>query len=228
MTYLIAIEGIDGVGKHTQSELLLARARSAGLSAALLSFPRYGDTFFGHEIRKFLTGEYGTHTDPRLAGLLFAGDRLESLPELQAELHSHEIVIVDRYVGSNLAYQAAWGPHADQSAIVDWLEHVEYEIYGMPRADVTVLLDLPVSSAARRLESRAPTMGRVTQDAYEADHAYLLRCSDAYAILAQREPGWVRVQCEEQGVSLTPQQVANGVWQHVAAGVQIPEVQSPA
>jgi dTMP kinase len=57
---LIAIEGIDGSGKGTQSRILVERIRQTGRKVELISFPRYEETFFGRLIGSFLNGEFGS------------------------------------------------------------------------------------------------------------------------------------------------------------------------
>src|SRR5436309_12852628 len=102
---LIAIEGIDGSGKGTQARRLIERLAASGRRAALLSFPRYGETLFGRAIGEFLNGRFGTldQVHPFLASLLYAGDRFESRRLLAELLATHDVVVLDRYVASHLA-----------------------------------------------------------------------------------------------------------------------------
>src|SRR5438477_4414931 len=106
---LIAIEGIDGAGKGTQSHLLRARLAQAGLHVELLSFPRYGETFFARSIADYLNGRFGPlkAIDPHLPAMLYAGDRFESRALIQQLGGAADVVLFDRYVASNLAHQAA-------------------------------------------------------------------------------------------------------------------------
>src|SRR5438309_1161111 len=67
---LVAIEGIDAAGKNTQAGLLRARAEASGLSAAVLSFPRYGETRYAQFVADYLNGAYG---DLGSVGPHFAG-----------------------------------------------------------------------------------------------------------------------------------------------------------
>jgi len=55
---LIAIEGIDGSGKHTQSKLLEHSLTARGFSVLATGFPQY-ESWFGHMVGKFLDGDFG-------------------------------------------------------------------------------------------------------------------------------------------------------------------------
>ncbi len=213
---LVALEGIDGAGKQTQSAALLSRARAAGWRAVGISFPRYGETFFAAAVQDLLQGRYGHANDPRLAGLVFAGDRLESRPLIERALAEADLVVADRYVASNLAYQAARAPASERAAVVAWLEAVEHEVFGLPRADLTVLFDLPVALAAGRVAGRRGG-DRPDGDLYEADHALLEACRDAYQDLAAKRPDWVVVPLVDDGRERAPAEVADAVFAAVAA-----------
>ena len=198
---LIAIEGIDGSGKGTQSRLLVDALNAAGRRAALLSFPRYSETFFGARIGDFLNGRFGSldAVDPFLASLLFAGDRLESKPVLEAALAEHDVVVLDRYVASNVAHQGAKREGAERTELIRRIEHVEFALNALPRPDVTVWLDLPVPLAVRLIAAKSQRdYTEKAADLQEADAAYLARVAAVYAELATGD-GWARVPCSAGG-----------------------------
>jgi dTMP kinase len=94
---LIAIEGIDGSGKHTQANLLEHSLRSSGFPVYSTGFPQY-DSWFGQMVGKFLNGDFGPleSIDPRFTALLYAGDRFEGKPQLESALREGKVVLVDR------------------------------------------------------------------------------------------------------------------------------------
>src|SRR5918992_1792925 len=102
--FLVAIEGIDGSGKGTQAALLAERARTEGLDVASFSFPRYGESAFSGLIADYLNGALG-EVRPELAALLYAGDRFSARAELLQALADHDLVVLHRYVASNLPHQ---------------------------------------------------------------------------------------------------------------------------
>lgn len=153
---LVAIEGIDGSGKGTQAQMLLERAREVGYTAALLSFPQYQVTQSSKWIAEYLKGDFGelNEVHPLYAGMLFALDRFESKKQILDSLEEHALVIMDRYVASNLAYQSARVAMDDRARFVDRLLKIEYEIYGLPRPDLTLFLDMPVAFSEHLISER--------------------------------------------------------------------------
>ncbi len=153
---LVAIEGIDGSGKGTQAEMLLERAREMGYTTALLSFPQYQLTQCSKWIAEYLKGKLGelNEVHPLFAGTLFALDRFESKNQIIHSLKEHDLVILDRYVASNLAYQGARVANGDRTKFVDRLLKLEYEIYGLPKPDLTLFLDMPVAFSEHLISER--------------------------------------------------------------------------
>lgn len=192
MPLLVVIEGIDGSGKGTQATQLRDRLERRGMQVGLLSFPRYSETFFGQRIGDFLNRRFGdlNQVDPFLASLLYAGDRLESKTELNRLLASNEVLILDRYVPSNIAHQAGKRTGAERQQLADWIEKIEYEIHGLPRPDLVVLLDTP-ADVSQELIARKAQRDYTTEkaDMQEADTGYLDRVRSAYCELA-RERHW--------------------------------------
>src|SRR5947209_2867214 len=87
----------------------MAQAKGPRHSAGLLSFPRYQATLFGRAVGDFLNGRFGSleEVHPFLVSLLFAGDRFESKSVLLDAIETHDVVVLDRYVYSNVAHQAS-------------------------------------------------------------------------------------------------------------------------
>ena len=168
--YLVAIEGIDAVGKNTHTLLLAKWLKRRGVRSTRMSFPDY-ETTIGKEIKSFLSGR--TAYPRELQHLLFATNRWEKLDELKSRLRQGEMLIVNRYTASNLAYGKANGLD------VGWLANLEN---GMPIADLVIVLD----AAPRALVSRRPAGSK---DAYEKSSALQDKAQKAYRELA-RTRGW--------------------------------------
>ncbi len=169
---------------------------------SLLSFPRYGKTLMAQTIADYLNGRFGdlNATPPEFAALLYAGDRLESRGMLLEQLGAHDVVVVDRYVASNAAYQAAKLGADRRKGFLQWLDSLEYGLYGLPEADITLLLDVPVGLSSRLVAMKDPRdYTRDAADLHERNLAYMDRCSQMYASLLQRQhrSRWLRIVCTE-------------------------------
>jgi dTMP kinase len=202
VNYLVAIEGIDGSGKGTQARLLVQRLEKEGVRTALLSFPRYDATFFGRAVGEYLNGAFGSldQVHPFFSSLLFAGDRFESRSLLLETRSANDLVVLDRYVASNIAHQAARLEGAARERLVRAIEHLEFGVYQLPRPDLVVLLDLSVECAQQLIATKpARSYTARSADIQEADADYLARVRELYLDLAQREANWAVLSCERQG-----------------------------
>jgi dTMP kinase len=193
---LIVIEGIDGSGKGTQLEMLASALAARGIKFAQVSFPRY-DGFFGKLVARFLNGEFGPldSVDPHFSALLYAGDRLEAKPEIEAHLHAGRTVIADRYIGSNLAHQGARIARKKCPAFLAWLKQLEYEVNALPQEDLVIYLHVP-PAAAHRLVARKAARGytKMKRDIQESNLAHLEAASQVYDVLA-RQKNWLKIEC---------------------------------
>ena len=221
MERFVAIEGIDGSGKKTQTALLAAHAREHGLSVVCFSFPRYGKSLFAGSVAEYLNGEYGdlTATPPEFAALLFAGDRLEARDELIGAMKEFDLVICDRYVASNVAHQSSRLPEPRRGRFQEWITAIEFTIYSLPKPEATVYLDLPADVAHRAISGKSQRVyTERTRDLHEADLDHLRTCRDTYREL-HRAPWcgrWIEVACAEGGELRPPESIADDVWKRLA------------
>lgn len=137
---LIALEGIDCAGTTTQAALLTKWLRSRGITAHRTAEPSGGP--IGRHIRNLLRSGKAT---PEELALLFAADRLDHLErEINPPLARGDWIISDRYRLSSLAYQSI-------ECDPEWVALINRYA---PPANLTILIDIPVRVAMKRLESR--------------------------------------------------------------------------
>jgi dTMP kinase len=211
---LIAVEGIDGSGKRTQVELLNLTLKARGHSVYSTAFPQY-DSWFGKMVGKFLNGDLGPldSVDPRFSALLYAGDRFEAKFRLEAALDSGQILLVDRYVASNLAHQTARVPPAKRSEFLQWIEHLEYEIYGLPHENLILYLRVPPREAQRLVALKsARSYTSAQRDLQEASLRHLEDAAEMYDSLSRSVP-WATIQCFDatQNAMREPEDIAMDV-----------------
>ena len=216
---LIVIEGIDGSGKRTQAEALAREFSARGIEHTQIGFPRY-DGFFGRLAAQFLNGDFGPleSVDPHFSALLYAGDRLEAKPRIEAELGGGKIVLADRYIGSNLAHQGARIAAEKRAAFLDWLRELEYKVYGLPKEDLVVYLRVPAAAAHRLIgEKAARRYTQLRRDLQESDMAHLEKASQIYDELS-RQPTWVKIECAgADDALLTPAAIHQQIWASIEA-----------
>ena len=211
---LIAIEGIDGSGKRTQLDLLEKALAARGFRTYSTGFPQY-DSWFGKMVGQFLNGDLGDlqSVDPHFTALLYAGDRFEAKPRLTAALDEGKIVLADRYIGSNLAHQTARVLPEKRNEFLAWIEHLEYDIYGLPREDLVLYLRVPPTEAQKLVAKKsARSYTTAKQDILEASLRHLEKATDMYDLLSRRA-SWATVQCLDSTFNAirTPEAIAADV-----------------
>ncbi len=186
----MVIEGLDGAGKRTLADGLVAALRARGASVARMEFPRYDLDVHAELARDALYGRLGD-----LAGsvhgmaVLFALDRRDAAEQLRALRRRYDVVLLDRYVASNAAYGAARLHEDAQGPFVEWLRGLEVDRFGVPVPDLQLLLRVPTSVAAARADRRAESDSARAKDLYETDHGLQARCAAVYDGLATS--GWL-------------------------------------
>jgi dTMP kinase len=193
---LIAFEGIDGSGKQTQVRLLEHELAARGYPVHSTGFPQY-DSCFGKMVAQFLNGEFGPleSVDPHFTALLYAGDRFEAKTQLMEALSKGSIVLADRYIASNLAHQTARVPVAQRAAFLPWIEHLEYNIYGLPHEDLIIYLRVPAQEAQNLIARKsARDYTESKRDLQEASLRHLEEAADMYDLLSRGSP-WATIQC---------------------------------
>lgn len=199
---LIAIEGIDGSGKGTQLELLQKVLRARGVAVHATNFPHY-QSRFGSMVGQFLNGKFGAleTVDPHFAALLYAGDRFEAKRELTDALAQGKLVLADRYIASNLAHQTGRVPAAQRDEFIAWLEHLEYDIYALPREDRVIYLRVPPAQAQSLVSQKAArTYTAAKQDIQESSLRHLQDAAEMYDQLAKR-PHWATIECFDRSTN---------------------------
>ena len=210
---LVAVEGVDGSGKGTQTRLLAERARGEGLEVGVFSFPRYDDNPFGRLAGRFLDGDFGDPA-PDLAALAYAGDRWLAKPAIERALGGGGLVVCDRYVASNMAHQGARAAEADLPRLLEFITNLEYDVYALPRAELTILLDVPATTAHElvgRKDARSYTGD--AHDLLEGDTGHLAAAQEVYRSLV--DESWHVVDVVRGGDLRAPEEIAAEIWDTV-------------
>ena len=169
----VTFEGLDGSGKTTQANLLVARLEADGKD--VLSTREPGGTELGEGIRDLVL--HGGHVVPWAEALLYAASRAQHVEEvIRPALDRGAAVVSDRYLDSSVAYQGG-----ARGLGVEQVLELNLTAVGGLLPDVTFLLDVAPEDAAARLD---PSLDRIELE----DVDFHRRAGAAYRELADRFP----------------------------------------
>jgi dTMP kinase len=173
----ISFEGIDGVGKSTQIDLLQKHLGALGRTTLRTLEP--GGTELGVEIRHLLLHRKG-EVAPRAEALLYAADRAHHVAtKVRPALEAGTDVLIDRYLDSSVAYQGA-GRDLDAKQIRDLSL---FAVEGL-LPDLTFLLDLDATASLARRAKTGQEPDRLEREKVEFFEAV----RQGYLDLAAAEP----------------------------------------
>lgn len=202
---LVVIEGSDGSGKTTQLELLRAHFEKNNISHIAFDFPQYADTFHAKTIAKYLSGEYGDpkKQNPYLVSLAYALDRITTREEIYYALNDGKIVLANRYVPSNKAYQGAKLLPNKRIEFFRWLDELEYSVNKLPREDLVIFLYVPYEAATKLVRERGKRFVGEKPDLHEESSKLQTEAEKNYLRLA-RDKNWIKINCVDKKDTLLP------------------------
>ncbi|MBQ8204426.1 MAG: dTMP kinase [Alistipes sp.] len=219
----IVLEGLDGAGKSTQIAKLRELFHSRGIESEYLHFPRFDAPVYGELIARFLRGDLGTvdAVNPYLVALLYAGDRADAAATIRRWIGEGKVVIVDRYVYSNIGYQCAKIADAEErTRLREWILKTEFEEFAIPRPDLSLFLDVPFEFTAKKLtetregDDRAYLNG--SKDIHEASLDLQRRVREVYIDAAQQGNDIEVVDCStEEGAMASPEVIFERIMHYV-------------
>ena len=219
---LIVLEGLDGAGKSTQLKMLSDHVAARGIQVDYLHFPRYEAPVIGGMIAGFLRGDFGAidQVHPQVVAYLFAEDRRDAAPLIREKLAEGHCVILDRYVYSNIAFQCSKMPDAAAAErLRDWIFDTEYREYAIPKPDLNLFLDVPISFVDDKLhhsregdDHRDYLEGK--SDIHEADIEFQKRVREVYLAQCARDPQFIRIDCGDDRGRMLP---AEAIFAKIAA-----------
>jgi dTMP kinase len=217
----IAIEGGDGSGKQTQTDLLVKRLEDAGVDVMKVSFPRYGEPS-AEIVGKYLNGDYGTVNEvhPDLASLPYAIDRYAAKQSIVNHLaKAKSVVIADRYVASNLAHQGTkLADAAERQAFYDRITSLEYDVLQLPQPTINLVLLVPSNVAQANVDKKdARIYTEKKRDIHEADESHLDKARQNYIELTELNPEhFTAINCMKSGSEMrTIEDIHEDIWDSI-------------
>jgi dTMP kinase len=198
MGKLIVLDGLDGCGKSTQLEVLCKNLTALNVNHKTVSFPCY-DMPTSVFVHKYLNGEFSTTADgvnSYTASSFYAMDRYASYKlGWQKDYQNGTLIVCGRYISSNLIHQMVKLPQEQWDSFAEWLYDYECNKLELPKADLTIFLDMPIEISQKLLSNRYDG-NETKKDIHEKDIEYLKACRKS-AIYSAKKLGWVVIPCND-------------------------------
>ncbi|NLW93000.1 MAG: dTMP kinase [Chlamydiae bacterium] len=185
----ITIEGPDGCGKTTQTELLVKTLREQGREVIVTREP--GGTRIGEEIRSLVLSARYEEMQPLTELLLMSASRSQHvLEKIKPALEEGKIIVCSRYTDATIAYQG-YGRGFD----IPLLEKVNRIATTGVWPDLTIILDIDVKEGLRRAfktekaEAKSGEGDRLERE----DLGFHERVRAGYLALAEKYPQRLKV-----------------------------------
>lgn len=202
--YLINFEGLDCSFKETNTKRLYNYIKeNITDKVLLLSFPNY-ESESALFVKKYLDGQYGkaSDVDPYQASVCYAIDRFDTIYEMKVKekLDEGYIIILDRYIGSNLIFQTTKLKkistlHVD--SYIDWALDFEYNRLKLPKEDIVIYMDMPVEVSHNIMLERKLKNGMST-DGHESNYEFMKNVESTAKNIIVPKLGYKVVKCTNE------------------------------
>ena len=217
MSKLIVIEGTDCSGKETQTKKLVEHLEKDNKKVFRFSFPNYesptgkivGGPYLGKKSICNTWFKDSANLDPKIASLYYAADRRYNIKIIKEYINKGYIVILDRYVTSNMAHQGCkLNTKEERLKLFKWVEILEYELLELPKPDITIFLHMPVKFIEKLKENRDEI------DAHESNKKYLLNAEKTYLELANIY-NYKTIECTKEGKIRSIEEIHREIYDYI-------------
>ncbi len=212
MGKLVVIDGLDGCGKATQTELLYNQLLSLGYDVKTVSFPDYESLSSG-PVRMYLSGELSENAEDinaYAASSFFSVDRYcRFMKDFKEFYEQGGILICDRYTTANAIHQCTKLPQEVHKEFVDWLFDFEYNKLGIPKPDMVIFLSLSTEISSSLMDERYSRDGG-SKDIHEKNVRHQTTASNIAKQLS-KQLGWHEIDCESNGKMRSREDIAKEI-----------------
>jgi dTMP kinase len=198
----IVIEGLDGSGKSTQIRLIEEFLSIEKIRTKFIHFPRTDSEIWGDLISRFLRGELGdiNAVNPYLIALIYAGDRNDASTMLREWMQQGYMVIADRYLYSNIAFQCAkLADQTEKEKLAKWIKQFEYNYTKIPVPDLNLFLNVPFNFTRQSLGNQRGGDDRNylngAADIHEADLGFQEKVREIYLWQVKENRDFELIEC---------------------------------
>lgn len=210
---IIVFEGTDGSGKQTQSTRLVKFLKENGKKVVLQSFPNY-ESPSSALVKLYLNGDFGESVNCLNAyqtSTLFAVDRLYTMKKLLPKLSDDTILILDRYVESNMIHQASKiDDEKSRDEFLEWVYDFEFNVLQLPKPTKTIFLDMPLECSLKLKKERNINKSGTEKDIQELDENHLRNAYNS-AKYVSKKYNWIEISCAENGEIKSIEQIGNEI-----------------
>lgn len=206
------LEGVDGSGKGTQFNLLKQKFDEEGIQFKTFDFPRYG-----HESAKrvelFLQGKLNDVSPYQIAEF-YAEDRLAARPEIESAIGKGVLILFNRFVPSNMVYQAArYDEIEEQNHIINLIEELEYGTNKLPRPNNNIITAIDFNLSQSNVDKKGDRGYISGRDVNENDSKLQQNVSIIYDRLCSERSDFIRVECMgEAGQMRSREAIHKDIW----------------
>ncbi len=218
MGKFIVIDGTDGTGKNTQTNLLIKRFKEKGHKVKKADFPQYNKKSAGL-IEEYLEGKYGSANEvgPYRASIFYACDRYAASFKIRKWIEEGNIVISNRYVTANLGHQGAKiKDKTKRKKFFDWILDLEYNIFQIPKPDLILILHVPADMAQNLAKKRSTSkwIGK-TKDIHENNLNHLKMAEKTYIEISKIDNNKKLIECTKNGKILSKEEIHEMIWKTI-------------
>ena len=196
---IIDIEGTDGCGKKTQTDLLYAYLQKKGFKVKKISFPNY-ESNSSALVKMYLGGHFGDNPEcvnGYQASVLYAVDRFATMQNIN--IKDYDFILFDRYVPSNMIHQSTRiKDEAELNKFLEWVEDFEYKKLKLPKPDRILFLDVPVEISIKLARERQALKNGQTIDIQEHNEQHLKNAYNIGKFVAKKF-NWTIIDCVDNG-----------------------------
>ena len=219
MGKLIVIEGLDGSGKSTQTEMLEQNLKNGGINYRKIKLPDY-ESPSSTLVKMYLSGEFGTNAQeisPYIASTFYAADRYATFQTGYKKYYEDGgIILADRYTTANMVHQAGKiKDKEERDKFLKWLWDFEFKLYGLPIPTEVFFLNMPTEKALELMKDRKNKFDEnAKKDIHERNETHM---RDAYkaACDVAKDYNWFEIKCMKDNKLRTIEDIHEEIYNEV-------------